>query len=593
MVGVKNTTTIAILLVLVVFLSVSATAGHAFTLGDLWPWNWFDNNDDHHQTETCFDSDSGKNYFVEGTTSRGLSSNTDFCNSDTIVEYFCDSEGKIDAKQYVCSFGCVNGACIQQPTTITTTIPTTTTIPITTTMIPTTTTVPTTTVHTTTTTVHTTTTTPTTTTVHETCTDSDNGKDFYEQGTTDKGDDEEDDYCYSSGTLIEFFCNSAGNIDSQYYDCPYGCEDGECMQHVTTTVPHTTTTIGDECDEDDNGRDYYEFGTLYFDDDEYDDYCQSSGTLAEYYCDDGNKRLAYYNCPYGCEDGECREHTTTTVHDEGCDEDDDGRDYYNFGTVYTDNNDFDDYCSSSGTLVEYYCDNGNERSTYYNCPYGCEDGECQEHNYYTTTTIHYYTTTTIPRCSDSDAGKNYNTFGTVHKDNNYYNDNCYTAGTLVEYYCDSNGNALSEYHNCPNGCNSGSCGGTTTTTPYTTTVPYTTIQTTAPTTIATTTTVQYGDIETDNAAFLIAIGIMAAIVIGVLVFFVSYPVFLPWVAISILIALAGLWMVSTGTLALWEGVWNWVGIIFVLWLALLAGYWLVGSEVQEEEKPGPSPPYCD
>lgn len=66
----------------------------------------------------CYDSDGGKNYYLRGTVeySNGKveESLTDYCrayNSSTLVEFYClnNTRASID---YVCPYGCINGACI-------------------------------------------------------------------------------------------------------------------------------------------------------------------------------------------------------------------------------------------------------------------------------------------------------------------------------------------------------------------------------------------------------------------------------------------------------------------------------------------------
>jgi len=63
---------------------------------------------------SCADSDGGKNYAVQGTVSKGTTSNTDVCTSTTVLkEYFC-SGSSIKSASYTCAseYKCENGACI-------------------------------------------------------------------------------------------------------------------------------------------------------------------------------------------------------------------------------------------------------------------------------------------------------------------------------------------------------------------------------------------------------------------------------------------------------------------------------------------------
>jgi len=58
------------------------------------------------------------------------------------------------------------------------------------------------------------------------CTDSDGGKDYYEQGTTGGS---YTDYCNDENSLTEFVCAEDGKIDDDYYECPNGCDAGACL----------------------------------------------------------------------------------------------------------------------------------------------------------------------------------------------------------------------------------------------------------------------------------------------------------------------------------------------------------------------------
>lgn len=63
----------------------------------------------------CTDTDNGKDYATKGTTTystngKAVAVNTDICtDSNTLIEYFCDSTGKTTYEYYTCK--CVDGAC--------------------------------------------------------------------------------------------------------------------------------------------------------------------------------------------------------------------------------------------------------------------------------------------------------------------------------------------------------------------------------------------------------------------------------------------------------------------------------------------------
>jgi hypothetical protein len=69
-------------------------------------------------TNSCTDSDSGKNYFVKGITSdtfhKTESPTSDFCSGNYLYEYYCPSStSSWNFNYYLCPNGCENGACKQ------------------------------------------------------------------------------------------------------------------------------------------------------------------------------------------------------------------------------------------------------------------------------------------------------------------------------------------------------------------------------------------------------------------------------------------------------------------------------------------------
>ncbi|MCD6477937.1 MAG: discoidin domain-containing protein [Candidatus Aenigmarchaeota archaeon] len=67
------------------------------------------------------------------------------------------------------------------------------------------------------------------------CTDSDGGKDYYENGKIiyDNGKSEAYDWCVNDKTLKEGYCVN-GKYNYEYYNCPYGCVVGECLKSYET-----------------------------------------------------------------------------------------------------------------------------------------------------------------------------------------------------------------------------------------------------------------------------------------------------------------------------------------------------------------------
>lgn len=71
-----------------------------------------------------------------------------------------------------------------------------------------------------------------------TCRDSDNGRNYGQKGTVERGSTRRTDYCFNDGkSLQEFSCNRWGGIASSIYDCSKEgkvCSDGRCV-----TAPKT------------------------------------------------------------------------------------------------------------------------------------------------------------------------------------------------------------------------------------------------------------------------------------------------------------------------------------------------------------------
>jgi len=218
---------------------------------------------------TCTETDGGKDYYEKGITSGYTSSGDDYNKEDYckdsshLIEYYCTSGSTgycYFQKKQDCSPGfCEDGACVEnnqsQP--------------------------------------------------EPECTDSDGGLDFYEQGSASVGNNQQQDYC-SGNDLVEAYC-LGGDIQTMVYECPYKCDDGECIEEEP----------GLQCTDTDGGKAYYEKGMTYgytSSGDAYnkEDYCKDSSHLIEYYCTSGSLGYGYsqnkQDCSPGfCENGACVE----------------------------------------------------------------------------------------------------------------------------------------------------------------------------------------------------------------------------------------------------------------------------------------------
>ncbi len=61
------------------------------------------------------------------------------------------------------------------------------------------------------------------------CTDSDNGKNYYEKGVVAIGTETYSDSCQDMNKVMEYYCSSAKQYRLERYVCPNGCNDGKCQ----------------------------------------------------------------------------------------------------------------------------------------------------------------------------------------------------------------------------------------------------------------------------------------------------------------------------------------------------------------------------
>ncbi|MFT4297711.1 MAG: hypothetical protein ACMXX5_00800, partial [Candidatus Woesearchaeota archaeon] len=282
---------------------------------------------------------------------------------------------------------------------------------------------------------------------HGICHDSDQGVNFYEQGTT-SGIENRDhprmltnsDEC-NNGILTEWYCLESKYIVNQTYECPYGCEDGACVLPTNYTrydtdygfcaiektdddlsYPEkiivnnyvTGQTIYDSdscintthlkkvvCSEQFNSEDDF-YDVILCEKGCYEDVCIRC--ISEYYtaCHEGN--LYWYNscdeieylaeeCEHGCDDGGCI----------GC-EPNEYKECYNNNVYWFDScgnrkelvENCIDYCEDAECRCDfesytacydnnlYWHDSCNEREGLAEiCELGCQDDACCELNSYT------------------------------------------------------------------------------------------------------------------------------------------------------------------------------------------------------------------
>jgi len=256
------------------------------------------------------------------------------------------------------------------------------------------------------------------------CNDSEEGVNIYNPGYVAYNRLTYVDSCQGTSRLTEYYCDK-GELKSGVYDCPSGyvCREGACV-----VVP---------CEDSDNGNNISQKGTTTKGNVSYADYCIDKNVV-EYYCANNEINSVVVPCPSGtvCSDGVC----TVSL----CEDTESGRDVSIAGTVTKDNKSYTDYCFDINTVFEYYCKNDTElASTTIPCSsgYTCNGGVC-----------------VVVPCSDTDAGQDRYTRGTVTKGTLSYSDYCVNAHQVYEYYCSDN-SVYWNYLDCPSGytCSDGRC----------------------------------------------------------------------------------------------------------------------------------------
>ena len=243
----------------------------------------------------------------------------------------------------------------------------------------------------------------------ENCTDSDGGKWYYIKGSAtqiisqngvEKMFTSFDDQCISTSILREGYCEG-DQLTTTDFTCPYGCNDGQCIQGIPS-----------ECDD----------GTIPNCELSRNDYvcetCPSQPACTpQFTCDEGyipkcqiedNGQCVCETCPpkkvdmEGClnmpqsywdqETDSCKGGFSEDIIKSTCSDPDGGQNIfkaaysYGFRSSYVDDkdkrirtggSDGSDACISDKQIVEYYCDdNGYIQTAYIDCPNGCVNDAC-------------------------------------------------------------------------------------------------------------------------------------------------------------------------------------------------------------------------
>ncbi len=256
------------------------------------------------------------------------------------------------------------------------------------------------------------------------CDDSD-AKDIFSGGGVISNGKTFTDVCKDRTAVKEYFCEGD---EAKYSEIPcpagYMCDAGKCVESP--------------CTDSDQGSKPNEKGTTTSGSESSTDSCKDAGTVTEYYCDDAQIKSKTMDCAAGftCSDGACQEGT--------CSDSDGGEDKMTAGTVTKGDVSQSDKCSGDTAVTEYYCSNNDIKSRYTACGtgYKCDSGKCVE----------------LPKCADSDNGKDKFEKGTVTTPSQTYLDDCYSSTQVLEYYCDGD-DVENEKISCGSGyeCKLGKC----------------------------------------------------------------------------------------------------------------------------------------
>ncbi|MBU0667428.1 MAG: hypothetical protein KKC26_08750 [Nanoarchaeota archaeon] len=407
----------------------------------------------------CFDSDGGVVLdilgFVNGSVNGDSFSGRDFCAADKVVyEYFCDGDS-INASLYDCSYGCENGVCLSSP--IPPPVPT------------------------------------------NFCFDSDGGVVLdvlgFVNGSFNGDSFSFVDVCVGDRAVNEYYCiGDYANVSPSY--CPYGCENGVCKP----------ATLKDSCFDSDNGTNPEVFGRTngYFSGAFFNltDYCVNKSILREYSCAGYALKYSSIACEDGCQNGVC-----LNIPDSILATGDDQISVYLNGNLLgisnkwseaqlfeLDLNEGDELLftvrnsgGSAGFLAEINFkgqkiisdsswiptkeDNTptivDDKGVYGVYPWNknvkLKDETIQ-------TSAHWIWSKSndlvlrfriiigekLPKCFDSDGGKNFNLKGTMFYNGKLLSDSCLSERQILEYVCDGDNYQVIN-QTCPSVCENGAC----------------------------------------------------------------------------------------------------------------------------------------
>ncbi len=255
----------------------------------------------------------------------------------------------------------------------------------------------------------------------ETCNDTDEGLETTTPGSVTLGNGTYTDSCDADGKLLEYTCQD-NNVVMVVYDCGDGmeCSGGKCVQ-LPPPPEQNETNASAGCTGPTEPNVYKKESATY-NGSVYNDTCTEYRVVKDYYCQNNALQWISNQCQPGfsCSNGFCQASQYT------CTETDDGNDTTARGHVIVTKgiatilDEFDE-CDDLEVLIEYSClENGTALKQVLNCPNGtkCTSGRCVKSD-----------------CTDSDGGKDIFKKGVVRAGGRSYEDECFNAHVMREYYC--------------------------------------------------------------------------------------------------------------------------------------------------------------
>jgi len=292
---------------------------------------------------------------------------------------------------------------------------------------------------------------------------------LYDKGCEDDCDSDRGPVCNHGNSYSCYDKDNDGCLDWVEEVCAYGCQNGLCNNPSTTTTAHststtahtttslastttsyTTTTIVTECNDTDNGIDYFKAGNCSGSNGDFSDYCLR-GYIKEYYCSRNNCYPRYHVCAYGCNAGACNNpSTTTTAHSTST-------------TAHTTTS-LASTTTVRPTTTTMHTTTVAPPTTTTRYTTTVRPTTSTRHTTTITpvTTVHPSTTvgpstTSIFNggCEETDNYIDYENAGTCIDQYGSYSDKC-SGNYVKEYYCSSSRCRLT-YHYCRTGCSNGAC----------------------------------------------------------------------------------------------------------------------------------------